>query len=84
MWSINDRPSLRFVTDAIRLNRSADIVLELSREKIISDDTGAIMEDTSSTLLQSMEGAELVIRVLCERSWTISAQLLLLPSFSML
>lgn len=53
MWSINDRPSLRFVTDAIRLNRTGSITLEVT-EDTFQDITP--VPDVETSLLDSVEG----------------------------
>lgn len=54
MWTVNKRPSLRFVQDAVRMNRSGSITLELTEEALLS--SAKISNDASMSLMDSMEG----------------------------
>ena len=54
MWDINEKPSLRFVRDAIRMRRTGSIILELTSEPVLQD-LDQISEDLpQSSLLESM------------------------------
>lgn len=55
LWNINDRPSLRFVKDAINLNRTGTVKLEVTEEEY--RDIPLIPEDSSGSLLDNVEGA---------------------------
>ena len=54
LWKINERPSLRFVTDAINLNRSGSITLEVTEDAF--QDVRPVSEDDGGSLLDNMEG----------------------------
>lgn len=54
MWQVNERPSLRFVQDVVRMTRVSDVTLELTRDAILQ--SASISEDPKATLLDSMEG----------------------------
>lgn len=54
MWPVNERPSLRFVQDAVRMTRVSSITLDLTREAILS--SASISEDPKTSLMDSMEG----------------------------
>ena len=57
MWPINKRPSLRFIQDAVRMNRSETITLELTQDASLS--YAKINNDPNMSLMESMEGEEL-------------------------
>ena len=55
MWDINEKPSLRFVRDAIRMRRTGSIILELTSEPVLQD-LDQISEDLpQSSLLESIK-----------------------------
>ena len=54
MWVVNERPSLRFVQDAVRMTRVSSITLDLTRDAILS--SASISEDPKTSLMDSMEG----------------------------
>ncbi len=57
MWQVTDRPSLRFVQDAVRMTRVSSITLDLTREATFS--SARISEDAKTSLMDSVEGEEI-------------------------
>ena len=46
LWALNDRPSMRFIRDALAMRSSADITLRLTRESLYAP--GASMQSQMS------------------------------------
>jgi hypothetical protein len=56
MWSLNERPSLRFVTDAVRLTRQTSVTVEVTEIAASAAQGSDVKDDSEASLMDNMKG----------------------------
>lgn len=57
MWSLNERPSLRFVTDAVRLTRQTSVTVEVTEIAASAAQGSDVKDDSEASLMDNMKEA---------------------------